>query len=402
MKKTIFIFFIVIRSFGEAHSQSVDSLFSLARQEAFDKKDYQKAVELCKKIQQPKNIEVGLFLGKIYTWMDSLSLARKQFVQLLKLDSLNIDVAQAYIDLEYWHNNNIKALYLCENFMVIYPSNQGFLIRKIKILIELGMYKEAKLLLKDLPTVPEAQTLKNKIETKPLKNKLLVSYEHWFFYRNQKEGFSQNPWQIRTLSYSRSTNQGTFLIRLQNATRFGNTGSQIEIEGYPSIRKGLNAYLNVGFSKQYPVFPHYRFGSTIYANLPHKYEVEAGFRLLKFQENIWIYTAALGKYIGNYFFNLRTYLVPDIHSLSPSFRLTTNYYFGKNNDYLSCYVGTGLFSINNPFLFDTSNVSSSIVGLLFSKKIYTRHGLKTDFSVMKQASQTGIQTSFEIAYSVSF
>ncbi len=401
MKRTTVTLFFIFMNLTWANAQNIDSLFKIARQEVFIKKDYRKAIELCQEIRQ-NNFEVEFFLGQVYTWMDSVSLARSQFNQLLQHDFTNVDVAQAYIDLEYWQNNYIKALQLCEDFLALYPKNESILIKKVKILIEQKKYLEAKLLLKDLTISPESKRLKAKIDTSLFKNKLSIGYDYWYFNKRDKETSFQQPWQIRTLSYSHTNNHGTFLVRWQNATRFGNTGNQIELEAYPKIRKGLNAYINFGLSKQYPVFPNYRIGTSLYVNLPKSYEAEGGFRLLKFQNNIWIFTGSIGKYVGNYFLNLRTYLLPDDHSISPSFRLTTNYYYGKSNDYISCYVGKGFFPINNLYLFDSANVDSSIVGLLLSKNINNRHILKTDFSMIKQAQQTGIQTTFEVAYSLLF
>ncbi len=401
MKKKTFILLFIFMNFNWANAQNVDSLFTLARQEAFEKKDYRKAIELCKAIEK-NSFEVELFLGRVYTWVDSVSLARIQFIKLLQHDSLNIEVAKAYIDLEYWHNNYTEALQLCEQFLVFYPKNDFFLLKKIKILIKLNKYLEAKLLIKGLSISPETKFLRAKIDTNLFKSKLSFSYDYWHFHKRYQETSNQQPWHIRTLTYSHTTNYGTFLIRWQNATRFGNTGNQIEIEAYPQIKKGLNGYINWGLSKQYPVFPNYRLGTSLYANLLKGYEIEAGFRLLRFQSKVWIYTAALGKYMGNYFFNLRTYLVPNSHSLSPSFRLTTNYYFAKSNDYFSCYVGKGFYTISDLYLFNSAHVDSSNAGILFSKNIHNIHILKTNFSIIKQAQYSGIQATLEVSYSVLF
>ncbi|WP_305953334.1 hypothetical protein [Emticicia oligotrophica] len=125
MKKKTFILLFIFMNFNWANAQNVDSLFTLARQEAFEKKDYRKAIELCKAIEK-NSFEVELFLGRVYTWVDSVSLARIQFIKLLQHDSLNIEVAKAYIDLEYWHNNYTEALQLCEQFLVFYPKNDFF------------------------------------------------------------------------------------------------------------------------------------------------------------------------------------------------------------------------------------------------------------------------------------
>jgi YaiO family outer membrane protein len=80
----------------------------------------------------------------------------------------------------------------------------------------------------------------------------------------------------------------------------------------------------------------------LYANLPKGFEADAGFRYLNFDNDTWIYTGAIGKYYKSYWFNLRAYVTPDDDRISQSYSLTTRYYTGGSNDYISISIGSGI------------------------------------------------------------
>lgn len=116
------------------------------------------------------------------------------------------------------------------------------------------------------------------------------------------------------------------------------------------------------------IFPDYRAGFSLYANLPASFEGEVGFRMLNFGgDNTWIYTASVGKYVSNFWFNLRTYQTPSNDRVSQSYSLTTRYYFGGADDFLSLRLGTGispdnesnniLYNDGNPYNLKSHNVT---------------------------------------------
>ena len=81
---------------------------------------------------------------------------------------------------------------------------------------------------------------------------------------------------------------------------------------------------------------------TSSANLPSSFEGELGFRYLHFTGDTWIYTAAVSKYVGDFWFNFRTYLTPSNSAISQSYTVHVRYYTGGADDYLSLGVGTGI------------------------------------------------------------
>ena len=55
-----------------------------------------------------------------------------------------------------------------------------------------------------------------------------------------------------------------------------------------------------------------------------------------------MYTAAVGKYYKNFWFNLRTYITPDSNNISHSYTGTVRYYTKGAQDYFAFQIGTGI------------------------------------------------------------
>ena len=125
-------------------------------------------------------------------------------------------------------------------------------------------------------------------------------------------------------------------------------------------------------------------------------EAEAGFRMLKFTDETWIYTASLGKYYKNYWFNLRTYLTPSNESFSQSFSLNVRYYTGGADDYLSLSVGTGLSPDDptNNILYnngDTYKLKSNDISIGYRKSINTTNVIFITAEIENQEYQQGVK-----------
>jgi len=157
---------------------------------------------------------------------------------------------------------------------------------------------------------------------------------------------------------------GTVIARLNFANRFGKQGTQFEMDAYPSIRKGMYAYINAGYSKN-SLFPLTRFGFELYQKLPKGFEISGGFRYLNFDSisalkfdssAVIIFTGSIGKYYGNYWFSVRPYLTPGKQGLSKSVSLSIRKYFSRPENYLSLAMGTG-YSPDNRLkeLYQTGN-----------------------------------------------
>lgn len=325
-----------------------DELFKQARQAAFDNKDYPRAIALCQQAlkKSPDYAEIRTFMGRLYTWSDKLPEARQQFSQVLAKDSINKDALSAVTDLEFWNDRPEQALVYCNTALRHYPADVDLQLRKAQILNDLKRTAEAYTVaaqaLRENPDNANARALADRLKWAASKNMLVVGYDYLYFDRNYNDALHTSPWHLANISYTRSTKIGSVTGRFNYANRFGTSGFQTEVDAYPHISKTFYSYVNVGFSGSEPVFPRFRAGFSLYANLPKSFEAEAGFRYLKFSDATWIYTMSLSKYAGSFWVNLRTYLVPGNSNISQTYIATVRYYFGTADDFIAVAGGTGI------------------------------------------------------------
>jgi YaiO family outer membrane protein len=151
-----------------------------------------------------------------------------------------------------------------------------------------------------------------------------------------------SPWHTWSVYGRTRTNlTGALIARVTQSARFDDFGTLFELDAYPSIGKNGYAYLNVGGSGA-SFFPKFRFGASYFHNLPKAWEIEGGYRYLGFTEVTNIITGSLGKYAGNWWFNLRMNVIPDAEATGTSGQLTARYYFKTSEDFFSLQLGTGV------------------------------------------------------------
>ena len=170
-----------------------------------------------------------------------------------------------------------------------------------------------------------------------LQNEVKVNYG---LINNNKP--SSSNWQLTTLEYKRNSSFGPLIARINYGSRLGKDGLQFEAEAYPSFSRKVYSYAGLGYSYAMPVFPRFRAGYSIFVNLPKAFELEGGFRYLKFDKDIFIYTIGASKYLGNWLINARSFLTPMDNRIEQSYLLTTRKYFGENNQYAFLQAGYGI------------------------------------------------------------
>lgn len=363
-----FLIYLLCASLFAQNQLSSDELFVKARDAAFNQKNRKLAREICKTIliKSPNYSDVSVFLGRLYTWDSMYDSARAVLTNVLLKDSTNEDAINAAIDLEYWSGNSPKALEYCNRGLAYNPTSSDFLLKKARVLDDLERYDEAFVVLEKLISLKsdntDALAFAERLKEKVRKNAIGVTYEYDKFDK------TFDPWQLGSISYSRRTPIGTTILRINLARRFGTSGVQYEIDMYPRFGDGIYSYLNIGFSKV-GVFPKNRYGASLYISLPLSFEIDGGFRLLRYSGDTWIYTFALGKYYGNYWFSLRTFITPQIEKASYSYSLIVRYYFSTAYDYLALSIGTGITPNETSIDFQGNWLKSNKLGLEYQSQV---------------------------------
>lgn len=343
------VLFVVVLSISNSivfsqDTSSSDGLLIAARKAAFDENNYAKAkAYLYKALEKSPNYsDIRIFLGRIYTWTDNYDSAKYCFEYVINTKPDYEDASIAYIDLEYWNDKNLSALTLTNNALKYHPKSTDLLLRNAKVNMALRKFEDASNSIEQLLSInksnTDARALASRLKDLRSKNKIGISYD----YTNFDKQFA-DPWHLTSIDYSRSTKLGSIAARVNIANRFKTKGVQYEIDAYPSISKTFYSYISAGYSDD-GIFPNYRAGFSLYANLPKSFEAEAGVRYLYFGDNTWIYTGYLGKYYKSWLFGARTYLTPASNSnISHSYSLTARYYYsGGADEFVWLTLGTGI------------------------------------------------------------
>lgn len=167
---------------------------------------------------------------------------------------------------------------------------------------------------------------------------VLATYEfnHW----DQARRYN---WHQGSLEYKTQDSRGALIGRFSYARRFASQGWQGEVEAYPRLSKKMYAYTGIGYSGSSPVFPKWRGGVSLFVNLPHAWELEGGVRYLRFGQDIWMGTAGLGKYAGNYFLQARSFLsLNNTQGIDQSYFVSARYYLPSGTDFVWVQAGTGV------------------------------------------------------------
>ena len=140
------------------------------------------------------------------------------------------------------------------------------------------------------------------IASDSLKNSISVHYDHYYFDRPEAKS-----WNMGSIEYKRVAKSASYIGRLQYADRLNKKGVQLEGESYIVLSKKVYTYFGLGYSPNMPVYPQWRTGATVYVSIPKGWEVEGGYRHLRFDKNIWIGTAGVSKYAGRWLLNVRSF-----------------------------------------------------------------------------------------------
>lgn len=389
------LFFAAVLSVSTAVAQidtsSSDGLLKAARKAAFDEDNYPLAkTYLYKAIEKSPNYsDLRVFLGRIYTWTKNYDSARICFEEVLKQNPGYEDACMAYADMTFWNDESEKSLAICEEGIKYNPKSEGLYLKKARVLNSMRKFSEADKAVQVVISInknnTEARALANRIRENAVKNRIGVSYDFVTFDKQFTD-----PWHLVSVDYGRNTGIGSIIGRFNYANRFASNGYQYELEAYPRISNTFYSYVGVAYSDNIGVFPHWRGGFSLYANLPKSYEAELGVRYLKFTgDPTYVYTGYVGKYYKSWLFGARAYITPSTFTstVSSSYNLSARYYYASADDMLGFNIGYGVSPddrLNVIQLNGVVQLTSYKAGFIFRKKFAKFNVLTIDGSWLNQ------------------
>ena len=362
--------------------------FTLLSAQTFDQaKDYAfngeraKARAICRAIlSNGFDSDVAALMGRTYAWDKQYDSARVVLQSIIIQNPENSDALSALADVEYWNDQYSKALEYCDRILKTNPENETVQYQKARILNSAGKYDDATTVLENIlrknSSNNDAIRLLDKVRLELLKNRLTVNYSCDYF---SNAAYKKDPWQLVYLQYARKTSLGTVIGRVNYANRFNTNAVQFEADAYPKISENDYLYLNFGFS-DFSIFPRLRGGFEWNRSFPNAFEGSLGGRLLHFQ-NSWvaIYTASIGKYLGDYWFSLRPFVTPGSDGTSVSTYLIVRRYFSDPEDYIGLRLGIGTSPDERRLLLFNTNQSAHLKSM--SVKLDYNHIFSNRFTM---------------------
>ncbi|HET8866047.1 MAG TPA: YaiO family outer membrane beta-barrel protein [Gracilimonas sp.] len=340
-------------AFGQT-IENIDEAFQQARELAFDGQR-EEARELAYAIleRSPDYHDVRILIARTYAWDGSYDKARVELNYVLEKRPDYKDALFAAIDNERWAENETAMLNYSKQAVKYHSVDKDVLLKRAESLNSAGKDKEALQVLNQLEQIDksnaEAQQLRESIKTSRQDYTLTTGYTYDTFediFDDIHKGYVQ---------LSRRTNYGSIIGRLNYQRRFSTDGLQAELDFYPSITDGWYGYVSAGYSSS-SLFPEFRSGAELYKNLPRAFEVSAGFRYLRFNSDVWIFTGTVSKYQGNWLFTVRPYITPNSIGVSRSLSLLARKYLAGPENYITFRGGFGFYPEERRF----QNVSGDV------------------------------------------
>ena len=290
----------------------------------------------------PNYADILILVGRSYAWEGKNDSANIYLERAIVASPDYADGYVAYLDNLFWSENLTKADEILNRAKTNLgsPTPDEIIYRESRLLYYREQYNEAYEVVEPLFDKGYKQEgmlsyIKN-LERLKIVNAVGGTYDYDSF---EDELDPWHTWSVYGRTRTKLT--GALIARVTQSARFEDFGTLVELDAYPSIGKNGYAYLNIGGSGA-SFFPKFRFGASYFHNLEKAWEVEGGYRYLGFSEVTHILTGSVGKYLGNWWFNMRLNVIPDDAGTSTSSQFTARYYFKTAEDFFSLQLGTGV------------------------------------------------------------
>ncbi len=353
MKKLalIILHFAFLISSIQAQQIDTDNLLIQAYKEFNEEKNAEKAKQLSWQAiaLAPDYLDFYVLLGRIHQRESNLDSARYYFSYVLERNKNYEEVYFYVIPIELSTGELDQAEYYIADARNQKLDEVRLLRFEHQVLIERGdQRKEYEFLKESLDLNPDQSEFRqrfNLLESRFNSDRVGVNYSITGFNR---EGVG--PWHLLGLQYIREREWGSLIGRVNYADRLSagqsiTNGVQYELESYFFTGKQSYSYVGAAYSRDI-VFPNWRIGYSYYKNFANGWEGELGLRYTlvtppegnrEFRSGI----IGIGKYVGSYWLNLRTFIQNEESDFYPAFTFTTRYFFGGRFDYLTFIAGYG-------------------------------------------------------------
>lgn len=347
-KVSLFILLNILTNLNlSAQKIDSDSLLVETLHEMNSAKNYPKAIQMAKKGIKiaPDYLDFHLALGRSYQLIRENDSARTYFNYVISKNPSYKEAFQYLAALEIEEKNILNANNVLDKALLQYPEEKDFYLQKLQaVQLENDDEKSIAYLIALTQRFPEDQNLKQQLtesQSKSVSDRVGLNYNYTTFDRN-----GYGPWHLLGLQYIRERKKFTVIGRINYADRRAlgasiNNGIQYEMETYFLNNKKSYSFVNLGYSDAI-VFPKVRLSYSYFRTLAPTWEGEIGIRYTKTADaDLYGGVLGIGKYLGSYWINFKSYVHIDKTDLYPAFSGTVRYYFDTKYDYATILLGYG-------------------------------------------------------------
>ena len=387
-----------------------DSLLTVIVQDMkTSRPDYQQNIQraLLGKKLAPDYLDFHLILGRNYELTKVKDSARYYYNYVIDHSPKYEDAFLYLINLDIEEERYDEGLILTYKAIDLYPNSKPFHLRRITIYAlqndsenELKYVKSVRL---KFPHDPEIEQRLYLLYSK-------INYDRIGVYYNittiDRDGVG--PWHLASIDYLRQRLWGTVIGKVNYARRRSSdtimsTGLQLEAESYIFSKKNNYSYIDVAYSADI-AFPRIRLGYSYFRNFKKGWEADLGGRYIRTQDNNDLKTLniGVGKYLGSYWINLRTYIQKD----NPSLTFTSRYYFNTKYDYVTLLAGYGtspddrtiMAQYDRRVLLDSYRLSAGFFTLIKSHYVFGILITDNEQEYTKDKFQRELNFAFSLQY----
>ena len=414
MKKVVFILiFNLVYSIGlQAQKIDTDSLLVKTAFELNTNKNYAKTIELSRLgiKKAPNYLDFHLLLGRAF-WMTQQKDSARFYFNHVITENPKYKEAFSYLSkLEIEEKNSNNAIVVLDKAITFYPEEKEFYLLKLDaIALEKDDEKSIAYLNSVAEKFPEDKNLQNQLtelKLKSVSDRIGLNYNFTTFSRN-----GVGPWHLLGLQYIRERKKLTLIGRVNFADRryFGesvNSGFQSEFETYFTHGKKSYSFANVALGDN-TVFPTLRAAYSYFHTLGKSWEGDLGVRYTRtVDKDLEAGVVGIGKYVGSYWFNLKSYWQWENSKMYPAFTATTRYYFDTKYDYATVIAGYGTSPDERVTLGQFQQrvaLSSYRIGAGYYKLLWEHYCVGLQGMVNRQEyAPDNFQNEFDLFFSIQY
>ena len=317
---------------------------------------------------RPDDLDARVLLGLICSWEKRWDDGRRALAFVLKAKPDYKDAVLGLINLERWSGHALRAEEVAQSALATKPEDADYKAAIASIQTEIASAR----VLSSPSRPPQRESGDPTWETGIEQNDIFFSDK-------------RSSWHETSVNLSRDFTAGWVTATFSHTTWYGQGSNLIDLQSYPSIRPGTYGFIDVAFSPDATLYARRRLGGEIYQSLPRGFEASAGFRYMRFDNNIVLYTASVGKWFGNYWILGRTYVDREPYTgPSKSYQVSFRRYFTDADHFIGLRLGEGAspFEIQNANDLGIQRSSSAAFEALW--KFRNQMRLRTTLSVARQ------------------